>query len=247
MKKLLAVVLAAVMMLSLCSCAFGKAVTAYSLYSKAVKTIEEAGGFETDCKITMSVAMFGESLDIPVNVNIKKNGEDYQLSTDMGTGAIKTTYAGGYVYVDYDSENGVRYSLATESEAANELNAELNAYSIPKLTEELLEAVEVVKNEDGTKAISVSLTAEQAQSMFGAAGIYEDFVFESIVLEMHFTENNELSTMDIAVDGQMIILGSELPGSIKCEYTFINFGTAPEISLALSPDQYEDGGEYEAE
>lgn len=247
MKKLLAIMLVAVMMLSLCSCALGKAVTAYSLYAKAVKTIEEAGGFEADCKITMSVEMFGESLDIPVNVNIKKNGEDYQLSTDMGTGAIRTTYSGGYVYVDYDSESGVRYSLATESEAANELNAELDAYSIPKLTEELLEAVEIIENEDGTKAISVSLTAEQAQSMFGAAGIYEDFVFESIILTLNFTAENELSTMDIAVDGNMMILESELPGSIKCEYTFINFGTAPEITLALSPNQYEDGGEYEAE
>ena len=49
MKKLLAVVLAVVIMLSLCSCAFGKAVTAYSLYLKAVKTIDSLVKEVVDC------------------------------------------------------------------------------------------------------------------------------------------------------------------------------------------------------
>lgn len=242
-KRILCCALAALICLSLCSCALFDGITAYSLYSKAVKTIDEAGGFEVDCQMTMTFDIFGEDLQIPMEVNAKTAGEAYQISTDVGDATVYTTFIDDQVYVDYEGSK-IRYSVAAGTDVSQKLQAELSSYNIPKLSRELLESIDVIKNEDKTKEITMSLTAEQAAELLGATDEYGDMTFENIVYTMKFTDKNVLDKMILSADCTMDILGVSVNGNIYMEYTFINFGEAPEILLPSAYEEYSDGGEY---
>lgn len=242
-RKVLAILTAALLMLSLSSCTLFDSATAYMLYSKAVKTIDKAGGYEVDCDMTITIDLFGEGLDIPVDVNVKSNNDMVQISTDIDEATMYTTVIDDAVYVDYDGLS-VRYSVRSDSEAAQEIAADVAAYDIPDISEELFENIEVTVNDDRTKQITLNLEAEDVASLWSASDGLDGMTFDNVVFSMNFTAKNDLESMHLDADCSVEVLGLEVSGSVEATYTFINFGEAPEIVLPSAYDEYTDGGEY---
>lgn len=244
MKRFLALLIAVSLALTLCSCGLFEKVTAFSLYSKAYKTLKEAGGYEANCTIGVSFDIFGEPLGTDTQMNIKQNSESVQITSTVAGATVLTTYMYETVYVELEGTK-IRYSASAETDGS--LAEKLETIDIPELAKDLFESVEIVENEDKTKEISVSLTAEQASELLGSVTEDATLTLGNIVYTMKFSEDNELTNMYLVCDATTEILGVSLGGTISAEYEFVNFGTAPDIKLPSAYEEYEDGGEYVAE
>lgn len=254
MRRIIAIAVSAVILaLSLCSCALLEAATAYGLYSKAMKTIEKAGGFEADCTITMGIELLGEMLEIESSMNMKQNGDNSAVVTEAYGITTESVLVDDVVYVNLSGVK-TKYTVP-ESDASAEgeggdISSDIGVAELPDLAKEVFENIEVLVNDDGTKAITIALDAESAKSLLGSMedieGVEEgeSVAFENIVLTMGFTDKNVLDTMSFSADLVATVMGFDMTSKITAEYKFINFGTAPEISAPADADSYTDGGVY---
>ncbi len=245
-KKIIRACQAAVLLLvclALCSCTFFNALTAYGLYSQASKKLEKAGGYEADCVMTMSFDILGEEISTSIPMNIKQNGDDTQSTTEVSGENVVSTRIGDTVYVEYDGA-GIKYHVSEQNdESADEIlgNAEL-----PQLSKEVFENIEIVKGENGSKSISIELDGDTAKQLLGSfLGDSEALTLDNIVFEMVFDKKNNIETMKITCLATIEVMGVSTSGEVSADYTFINFGEAPEITLNYPEPEYEDGGEYQ--
>lgn len=241
-RRIASALLAIAVLASFAGCAALDALTAYGLYSGATKKLKKAGGCEVDCVMNISTDIFGESMDVSVEMNCKQNGNDIQTTVNLLDENVITTRLGDTVYVEYE-DSKVKYHVE-EGDGKTADNV-LGNVDLPKLTKDILEDVEVVKDDNGNKTITVSLGDESdlIKELLGSE--YEDMTLEDVVIQIVFNKKNDIVTMKISGNTTMNVLGTTFGGTITAEYTFINFGTAPEISINYPADEYEDGGEYQ--
>lgn len=245
MKRIVSlIILAVVLSVSLCSCSLLNAATAYGLYSNAAKKLEKAGGFEADCDMTMSFEILGEPFETSTEMNIKQQGENQQITTEThGITTVMTLY-GDRIYYSVGSE---KYSYNYSSESAEK--QDFSNINFSKLGKEIFETIEVIKNEDGTKVISLPLDAETAKSFLGESfeSVNDEGVgveFKDIVIDFIFNDKNDLATM--SVDGilSMDVMGLQINCDINFTYEFINFGECPTVEAPADAQSYEDRGDY---
>lgn len=245
-KKIIRVCQAAVLLLvclALCSCTFFNALTAYGLYSQAAKKLEKAGGYEADCVMTMSFDILGEEISTSIPMNVKQNGDDVQSTTEVSGEKVVSTRIGDTVYVEYDGA-GIKYHVSEQNdESTDEIlgNAEL-----PQLSKEVFENIEIVNGENGSKSISIELDGDTAKQLLGSfLGESEALTLDNIAFEMVFDKKNNIENMKITCLATIEVMGVSTSGEVSADYTFINFGQAPEITLNYPESEYEDGGEYQ--
>ncbi len=247
-KKLLRALLAAIAMvlcLALCSCTFLSALSAYSLYTQANKKLEKAGGFEADCVLTMDFDIMGESMSVTTDMNIKQNGDNLSTVTEVEGEKIVVTLIDDKMYIEYNDDK-MKYSITKDdAEGGEDEEAIPKNTVIPGLTKEALENIEVVKGEDGKKIISLALDDEAAKQILGSAlEGDETTTLEDINLEIVFTKNNEFDSMKLTCRAVVSTMGVTVSSDLTADYTFVNIGEAPEITLAYPESEYVDGGEY---
>lgn len=241
MRKILAIVLAAVMMLSLCSCSLFDNLTAYGLYLKAMNDIEKAGGLDVDSVVNMSIGMLGQSVDITMDMSVKQNGDDMYMEVDYGEllgVSMVMTVIDGYAYVESD---GVKVKYAIPEGEEEELKEE-QLGQIPELAEEAFEGIEIVKNDDGTKQISLLINESAINSILGTVlgETDESANIEDVLYTMTFDKDNDLISAVISMDMDMTTSGIEATASIDMECVYNNIGTAPEITLPADTSEYEE-------
>lgn len=243
MKKLTLFGLIFALLLSLVGCSFGDRLTAFGLYKRAFDKINDAGGFEADCDAAISFGLGGlGDFDTAFKMNIRKNGENSRSEVSVTDGGSSvTTIIGSDVFVESDGAK-LRYTIAENSEETESAGG-----LIPSLAEEIFENLEVVKNDDGTKSVTVSLDSETVEKLLAdAAGQQETGItFDGAVMTMNFDERSDLDTMNISCDASYTVLGFTLSGRLTLDYKFINLGTAPEILPPDDPDSFEPSGEYQ--
>lgn len=243
MKKFFSLTAAAVLLcISLAGCTLGKKLTAFGLYSRAAAKIAEAGGFEADCDVKMSIGDLDETT--AMNINIKQNGKDIEMSLASGGQNIsRTVIIGRDLYLETAGDIKLKYALPESDTAAVESVAD----GLPKLAEDVFESVDVAENdEDGTKSVTVNISGETAAEMFGSFGQsgLEGMSFDSAEITMYFNKNDDLDSMKATAVGKMTVLGFELGVGVDADYRFVNFGEAPVIELPEDADEYTDMGEY---
>lgn len=226
--------------LSICGCALTDTVTAYSLYSNAMKKLDKAGGFETDCTIDINFNIMDESIASSIDMNIKKNGDTVRTAMSIGEEETFTTFVDNKVYVEYDDIK-LRYTVPEEKK--DSVSANLGSSGIPKLTKEKLDGIAVTRY-DGKTTISLELDEESAHSLMGAALDNELVKLESVIMSIDFDKKGNIETITLECGTSASVIGMEFDGDMTFEYRFINFGTAPEIQIDFNDDDYEDAGEY---
>ncbi len=227
------------MTLTLSGCALFDTVTAYGLYSRATSKLEKAGGYNADCVMSITFDILGESLTSETVMNIKENSTGTQITTDIDGDTIVSTYIGDKVYVEYN--DSLVYYTVTDSDTA-ESAGDIN---LPELAKDIFDNINVVRNDDGTKQIAIVLESEDAESILGSfVSELEDLTFDDIIYTMLFDQDNDLYMMTLSCSASIEVLGYTLTGYVTAEYTFIDFGTAPEFELGYDENEFEDGGEY---
>ncbi len=238
-ERIISVTLILTVAVSLTGCSFFDTITAYGLYSRAVTKLEKAGGHEADCVMTIAFDILGETVSSETVMNIKENSTGTQIVTEIDDETITTTYVDDKVYVEY-GKSLICYTVVDTSsiESVGDVN-------LPELAKEVFDNISVLKNDDGTKQISIVLESEKADSILGSfVSDLSDLTFDDIVYTMLFDKNNNLSMMTLICSASIDVLGYTMTGYVTAEYTFIDFGTAPEFELGYEESEYEDGGEY---
>lgn len=230
--------------LALCSCTLFNALTAYELYSNAFEKLEKAGGYEADCVISVNLSVMEQELPTTTQMHYKKNGESIQAVMEMGGAKVTATRIGDIVYVD-NGTTGMKYSLPQQDEDSEPANV-FGSADIPVLAKDIFENIEVVKNKDDTKTVTVALDSETAMKYLGDVfSGNESVTMNNIGFDMIFNKKNDLQGMKISCSFEIEEMGITLNGDASAEYTFINFGEVPEITLGLEESAYVDGGEYQ--
>lgn len=233
-KRVAAFLMAAVMVLSLSGCELFARKTAYDLYSGAVNAMNEAGGFEADCKISVATSVASMDMSFDFKVNIQMNDDDVKISLDyLNDTEVVTAMVDGYTYLELGD-----IKFKTQTEDGDEPMD--NEGILPTLTEEMLEEVELVENEDGSTSFTVEISYEDAESLLNLTEEGMEVVPGSIVLSMTFDENDVIKSMKLEFDVTMEEEGVAYTGTESVECEFINVGTAPEIKLNYSEDEYID-------
>lgn len=250
MKKIIALVMVLALALSLCSCGLLEAATAYGLYSKAMKTIEKAGGYEADCAMIMTMALLGEELEIAYDMNVKQNGENMEMAMDLEGVSTEMVMVDDIVYMNV-SDQKIKYTVPSE-EMGEEIANSMGSANLPDLAKDFFENIDVIKSEDGTKTITLALDNDTAKEIMGIVGDQSEELggtveLENIFLTMKFTEKNVLDKMTLDCDMTVTTMGVDIDVHMAVDYQFINFGTAPEVNVPEDADAYIDGGEYTAD
>lgn len=233
-KKAAAFLMAAVMALSLSGCELFARKTAYEIYSEAVNTMNEAGGFEADCKISVAMSVASMDMSFDFKVNIQMNDDDVKISLDyLNDTEVVTAMVDGYTYLELGD-----IKFKTQTEDGDEPID--NEGILPTLTEEMLEEVELVENEDGSTSFTVEISYEDAENLLNLTEEGMEVVPDSIMLSMTFDENDVIKSMKLEFDVTMEEEGVAYTGTESVECEFVNVGTAPEIKLNYSEDEYID-------
>ncbi len=243
MKKIIALTLAVIICLGLCSCSLFQKIDAIYLYTKAAETLANAQSYEMICDMTMGMSFLGINMDMTFDIDMKVAGENAQIAMKILEQDITVTMIDDIMYMDAIGQS-VKYTVPEEEEET--VTDDFVAAELPEIGREILEATEVIENEDGTKALELTLSSEQAESLMGLAGdMYANMKFDNIVLTLRFDEKNVISGM--AMTGQYTASeeGIELGGEIVADYTFKNFGGEVEITIPNPVENYTDGGVYD--
>ena len=204
-RKACAAATAAVMLVSASGCGMLNVTSAYGLYSRSMDIIEEAGGYEADCVMTMTMDLLGETDTTEMSMNYKTNGDNAQVTTHLGgeDGDVVSTTIGDMVYVEYAGTN-VKYHIPDDY--MDSVEDSFDGADIPQLTEEMLEGTEIVNNDDGTKQISLNLDSESLGSILDTLlGDTELMTFDNVNYIMIFDENDDLSAMRLECDMTMTV------------------------------------------
>ena len=233
-KRVAAFLMAAVMVLSLSGCELFARKTAYDLYSGAVNAMNEAGGFEADCKISVATSVASVDMSIDFNMNMQMNGENAKIYIDyVDDTEMVTSLFDGYTYLEIGDE--IKFKVKNEDD---EFMADEGI--LPTLTEEMLEEVELVENEDGSTSFTVEVSYEDAENLLNLTEEGMEVVPGSIMLSMTFDENDVIKSMKLEFDVTMEEEGVAYTGTESVECEFVNVGTAPEIKLNYPEDEYMD-------
>ncbi len=234
-KRVAAFLMTAVMVLSLSGCELFARKTAYDLYSGAVNAMNEAGGFEADCKISVATSVASVDMSIDFNMNMQMNGENAKIYIDyVDDTEMVTSLFDGYTYLEIGDE--IKFKVKNEDD--DEFMADEGI--LPTLTEEMLEEVELVENEDGSTSFTVEVSYEDAENLLNLTEEGMEVVPGSIMLSMTFDENDVIKSMKLEFDVSMEEEGVAYTGTESIECEFINVGTAPEIKLNYPEDEYID-------
>lgn len=193
-KKLLYIALAALIAVVTLSFAGCEMETAYSMVTDAVAKTDKLDSVEAKLTMNLNMSMTGMTLEVPVTMNIKASGLQGNgpvMLTDMTTSMLgqDVTMAiyqeGEYFYI---TSNGESYKMKTGEETDNmDALAEMDSM-LQGLSEDILKDVEIFKNENSTKTISVTLSDE------AFTGIYKDLIG---TVNETVTDGGEVSNLNI--------------------------------------------------
>lgn len=231
MKRIIAIALTILIALTVFSgCAFTDKLTAAGLYAKAAKKLKDAGGFEANAQLTMDLQI----LKVTMDMNFKQNGDDSQTVISVSGDEISsvTTVDG----ITYTNQAGVK----TKTMAIKPETDEGSLSGLPDLAEELLDNIEVEIEED-EKKIVVNIDSETAAKFLASTGsdsLGNDVIFNDAVLTVIFDKDDDLSRILFSGSATATELGVTMTVGFELTEEFVNFGTAPEITLPEDADEY---------
>lgn len=231
-KKILSLAIALVLCVSLVSCGLGDKLTAFGLYSKAVKDFAKAGGYEADSTITMDMQI----LKLSMGMNIKQNGKNSSIVTSMDGETISTiTTVDGVIYSDTAGYKVKSALPGTDTEVKNEV--------LPDLASALFDDIEI--EEDGeNKKITLNIDDKTFSEMMKNSGSGDALgaaSFKDAVMTMTFDKDDQLSVIILSGSAEISESGVTMSMGFEMTQTIINYGKAPTITVPEDADEYIEG------
>lgn len=231
-KKILALAMALVLCLSLASCGLGDKLTAFGLYSKAVKDFENAGGYEANATITMDMQI----LKISMDMNMKQNGKNSAIVTSMNGETISTVVTvDGVMYSDTAGYKVKSTIPAVDTEAVSDV--------LPDLASSLFDNIEI--EEDGeNKKITLNIDDETFSELMENSGSGDALgaaSFKDAVMTMTFDKDDQLSEIYFSGTAEISESGVTMSMGFEMTQTIVNYGKAPTVTIPEDADEYIEG------
>lgn len=173
-RKLLALGMVLVLLMSvfaLAGCEQVEQLTAYKLVTDAVAKTEALESADMTLKMDMSVSAEGMTMDIPMSYDIKAT--DLKTESPKVSMKMTATVIGMSMDIDAYVENGYYYmsmmgeKVKYKAEDAAQYDALGQADSMMMdLPEDVLKDVAIIKNEDGTKTVKVTMNADAFKAVY---------------------------------------------------------------------------------
>lgn len=166
MKKIFCAALAVCMILSaalLTSC--GE--TPAQLINGAIEKTAQLGAYDVVVDQGINMSMMGTQMSMPVKTSVQMKGSELLMSmeiTMMGITSTTVEYTDGeWVYVNMD---GTTYKQEKSDPSMYMFTADSVTALLTALPEDLLAECEIVKNEDGSKSVSLQIPASTFFSLY---------------------------------------------------------------------------------
>lgn len=208
--------------------------------NEAVALTEELDSYHAEMKVEMVTKMATTESKVVMTIDMMVEGAKtdspkiYAKATTeaLGKTVVAESYTDGeYAYV---SSEGMKYKMALkDTEGAYDYIGDVDDM-LEDLPAEIFEEIELVKNDDGTKSVSINLSDEAFKEIFKS-------LFEEMS-EAFVGDNNDLTVdmsdakLDITVDKKYIseynlafkmgveVVGQEVSNEIKTSLSFIDPG-----------------------
>lgn len=248
MKKITSVVLAVCMLFSvlmLASCSE----TPASLVNGAMAKMADLTSVEAKMDAEIKMSMMGIDMSMPIDMHIivedtkseKPSGSVKAEMSFMGESVVMDMYMDGQGWA-YMTVAGESYKVNTEAaEGELPLSSDSVTDMITQFPEEYFEGVEIEKNDDGSKSVTLVLTTEQFAQLFGdmldglsdsmgGAVTVKDVTLEITVKDGYVVE------FDIEFDMDMNMEGMAVSAEMDMDIDYINPGKE---AKATPPAGYE--------
>ena len=264
MKKISALVLAIVLVCTMLSLASCKELTAYQVFHEAMEKTEALDSFECKANIDMAMKFGGMEITVPMSYNFKAAGlkgdkPEFSGTTQLDMGIIKVDASvynsGEYAYVDM---SGTKLKMKLSSEEGSQYDfTKIDDEIVADLPEEALKDVQLVENEDGTKSIDVTLTAEEfnkyckgmLDSVKGNENLENatDITVEDIKLKVVISKDGYISKYSMSFKMNMKVDLGELGGvtetsvAVDADIEYVNPGQTVTVTAPADLDSYAEG------
>ena len=258
MKKLTAIVLSVIMLLSAMSLASCAKLTTASVYAKATEKLLELDSVEMTTSMTIDMSAAGQTISMDMDYVIKSKGlkteaptayADIKMSMLGQTVDIVAYAEGDYVYISAMGE-GIKLPKDSDMAAGYDIEATMNAFEID-VPLEILEATEFVTDEEGNYILSFDLDgAEHADilknftdnvisGMDSSLSDYElsigDVKYELVIGKDYMLKGMSIEmTMDITVEG------ITMTANVVAEGEYVAFGDSVTITPPEGYQSYEE-------
>lgn len=237
-KKILSLTFAILMAVSIVSCG-AEEKTAYELVTEGQEKVQTLDSLDYDLDLDMGIGVLGITYNLPVTAKISISGAQSETPEMYITAGFE--YMGVTVTLDayYDSEYVYISGMGMQNkfniaEAIAEAEKEADSSEIPDFTDEYYEILkttlaetEVIKNKDGTKIVSYTISSEQMLELMTK-------VMEAVDGEYNMAE--DLANYEIKVSDLTITNTIDANGYIT--------DTDCSIEITLIGDLGEDGAMY---
>ncbi|MBQ9747857.1 MAG: hypothetical protein IJV98_03650 [Clostridia bacterium] len=227
-KKILSLVLAVLMLVSVTVLTSCEKETAYSLVSGALEKMETLDSFDAtiDMKMKTEMELMGEKVqqDIPMSMAIKASGIqadalkmtfDVDMEVEGEEVSTKVYQEGEWVYMEMFGM-GIKMKQG-DLTAEYDGMAQIKDMTKP-IPEEVLADVEIVKNDDGTKTVTAAIPDDQMQATFPEfADQMVGTMAEGVEIDNLSLTNGEVS---ITVDKNGYIAVYEISFSMSLDMDF---------------------------
>lgn len=256
MRKITALALCVLMVLSafaFTSCA--KEPTAYELVYEAMEKMSALDSLELEQKMDMKMDMMGMTMDVPMSVKIKGKhikSDSPILRADMTTTMMETSVdsvvyiESGYVFLTSLSDS-YKMKLADVEQEYNVLEDLTSVFRCP--AESVFEGVEIIKNDDGTRTVSLALTQEDyfaaygdhSATLLGELGLEGNASFTDIKIDITVNKEGYLCgfKMSCGIAVTVTEMGMDIPvtATVAIDSKYYNFGANVTIT---PPEGYQD-------
>lgn len=151
---------------------------AYTALQKATAKTAALDSYEAEMTLAIDASIAGSSFSLPVKYDIKAAGlktDDpvfsADTSLDLGLGSVGATIYKEADYIYLQTEGillDTKTKMKCDSEEAKDYDiSSFEGMFEADLPEELLDSVELIKNDDGSKTVSLALSAEQFSQYYG--------------------------------------------------------------------------------
>ncbi len=228
------------------------------LLSSAVKKMEDLDAYTAKMTININMATSGMTITVPMTIDMAvKNAKTQNplLSASMSTTVFGTTTTsdvysdGSWIYVSSDGDG---YKMKVE-DSGDEYDYVGDVEEIVKdLPDEVLESAGFVKNDDGTKEITVQLTNEQFNQLFadaagslGEAGLDgEEMTLSNANIKIVIDKDGYIKTYEMSFKIDMVVEEQATTSTVTMKVEFKDRGA----NITVTPmEGYQDFEEYEVE
>jgi len=245
-KKIVSVLIVALMLFVCAACDSEEAVTALELYNKAIEKHGALTHYDVKLEMNMKMSASGMNMDVPIAMTMKliHEGDNIEFAskadmTLMGVQTVANTYyKNGVLYTD---AAGAKFKMTVGFEEAVEEAVDVEN-AIVDLPEEILKDVELAEK-DGGKEFTVTFDGEKIKDEMNSVLSGMDELLTSgntgadisdITLTVKFNKDGYITYYSMVFDMKVSvdILGTKTEYSYACDikYTFNNIGEKFEIN-----------------